>query len=406
MSKRFGILFSDSIMLIFLGLVYAWSVFKKPLANAYGWNDSQLTWTFTICMFMFCLGGFAGARLAKFTSHRVLTWFCGACIGAAFFAMGYMTSLWQIYVLYGVVIGFAVGIVYNCVLATGNRWFPDKGGLVAGLLLMFFGAGSLFLSPLSNFLIMTYGLKLAFAMIGIMFVFIFLIGGLFVITPSDEDSKELEKIAVKKEASLDIIEFTPKEMLRTESFWIYFLWCALVSAIGIGLLGQIATISGSVGMSSGKAALMVSLFAVFNGLGRLYFGGFYDRRGRELTMTIFGIGFVLGGLALAFGVIINSSVLIIISLVLFGIAYGGVTPTNANFARSFFGNTNYATNFSLVNFNLLIAVFLGQYVGSTLYMKTGGYASTAIAITILSIASLIIQFFIKPARKKELDYTV
>lgn len=84
MSKRFGILFSDSIMLIFLGLVYAWSVFKKPLANAYGWNDSQLTWTFTICMFMFCLGGFAGARLAKFTSHRVLTWFCGACIGAAF----------------------------------------------------------------------------------------------------------------------------------------------------------------------------------------------------------------------------------------------------------------------------------------------------------------------------------
>ncbi len=406
MKKRFGILFSDSIMLIFLGLVYAWSVFKKPLALEYGWNDSQLTWTFTICMFMFCLGGFAGARLSKFTSHRTLTWFCGALIGAAFYAMGYMTTLWQIYVLYGVVIGFAVGVVYNCVLATGNRWFPDKGGLVAGLLLMFFGAGSLFLSPLSNFLILNYGLKLAFAIIGIMFVFVFLIGGLFVITPSEEDNKKLQKIAVKKDVSTGVVEFTSKEMLRTQSFWIYFLWCALVSAIGIALLGQIATISGSVGMSSGKAALMVSLFAVFNGLGRLYFGGFYDRRGRELTMTIFGVGFVLGGLFLAFGIIFSSSALIIISLILFGIAYGGVTPTNANFARSFFGNKNYATNFSLVNFNLLIAVFLGQYVGSTLYMKTGGYLATAIAITILSVASLVVQFFIKPARKKEMEMFV
>ena len=406
MKKRYGIVVSDTVLLVFLGLVYSWSIFKKPLAEAYGWNDSQLTWTFTICMFMFCIGGFCAARLAKYTSHRNLTWFCGVLIGSAFYAMGYMSSLWQIYVLYGVVIGFSAGAVYNCVLATGNKWFPDKGGMVAGILLMAFGAGSLFLSPLSNFLIMTYGLTLAFAMLGIMFVFIFLIGGMFVVVPNEEDEKVLQKNSEEKEINTNIIEFTPRETLKTESFWIYFLWCALVSSIGIGLLGQIATISSSVGMNSAKAALMVSLFAIFNGIGRLYFGSFYDRRGREVTMTIFGIGFILGGLSLAFGIIFDSIILVIVSLVLFGIAYGGVTPTNANFARSFFGNKNYATNFSLVNFNLLISVFLGQYIGSTLYMKTGGYVATAIAITILSIAALIIQFFIKPARKKELDFIV
>lgn len=374
MKKRLFIMLSDSILLIFLGLVYAWSVFKKPLSLAYGWNDSQLTWTFTICMFMFCLGGFGGAQLSKRFSHRLITQICGGLIGFSFVLMGFMTSLWQIYVLYGVIIGFAVGIVYNCVLSTGNRWFPDKAGLIAGLLLMFFGAGSLILSPFSNLLLSKLGTRIAFVVIGILFAAVLILGGLNVRVPSEDESKTLlgeVKTNTNKTASSSR-DYEPKEMMKTANFWIYFVWCILVSAIGLALLGQIATVSASVGMKDTACALMVSLFAVFNGVGRFFFGSFYDKKGRGLTMTIFGI------------------------------AYGGVTPTNANFARSFFGNKNYATNFSLVNFNLLVAVFLGQFVGSTLYVRSGGYLYTAIAITVIAVLSLILQFCIKD-NKQNID---
>ena len=403
MKKRYRVLVSDSLLLIFLGLVYAWSIFKKPLAAAYGWNDSQLTWTFTICMFMFCIGGFAGAQITKHIPHMTVTLVCAVLMGGSFALMGMMTALWQIYVLYGVIIGFTVGAVYNCVLATGNRWFPDKGGLVAGLLLMFFGAGSLFLSPLSNWLMASFGIRRAFTVIGIMFLFVFIMGSFFVVSPNENEVEELKKLisAEDKPAKKMPPDFETKEMLKTGSFWMYMLWCVMVSTIGIALLGQIATISDFVGMSGTKAALMVSLFAVFNGLGRLFFGGFYDKKGRLLTMSIFGVFFTIAAVALLFGVTKASVTLIIVAFVLFGIAYGGVTPTNANFARSFFGNKNYATNFSLVNFNLLVTVFLGQFVGSTLYMKTGNYSATAIAILILSVLSLILQFFIKPAKQPE-----
>ena len=403
MKKRYRVLVSDSLLLIFLGLVYAWSIFKKPLAAAYGWNDSQLTWTFTICMFMFCIGGFAGAQITKHIPHMTVTLVCAVLMGGSFALMGTMTALWQIYVLYGVIIGFTVGAVYNCVLATGNRWFPDKGGLVAGLLLMFFGAGSLFLSPLSNWLMASFGIRRAFTVIGIMFLFVFIMGSFFVVSPNENEVEELKKLisAEDKPAKKMPPDFETKEMLKTGSFWMYMLWCVMVSTIGIALLGQIATISDFVGMSGTKAALMVSLFAVFNGLGRLFFGGFYDKKGRLLTMSIFGVFFTIAAVALLFGVTKASVTLIIVAFVLFGIAYGGVTPTNANFARSFFGNKNYATNFSLVNFNLLVTVFLGQFVGSTLYMKTGNYSATAIAILILSVLSLILQFFIKPAKQPE-----
>ena len=391
MKKRYAILFSDCILLIFLGLIYAWSVFKKPLAAQYGWDDGQLTWTFTICMFMFCLGGFTAAELSKKLSHKVITWGCGALIAASFILMGFMTSLWQIYALYGVVIGFTVGMVYNCVLSTGNKWFPDKGGFIAGLLLMFFGAGSLFLSPLSNALIASLGLKVAFIIIGLLFLAIFIAGGFQVKVPTSD--VELPK-PVANENGVTPPDFAPKDMIKTRNFILFFIWCIMVSSIGMALLGQIATISGSVGMSDARCALMVSLFAVFNGIGRFVFGSFYDKKGRLLTMTIFGVLFTIGGISLFFGVRSSSIALVVVALSLFGIAYGGVTPTNANFARSYYGNKNYATNFSLVNFNLLVAVFLGQYVGSTLYMQSGGYEATAIALTVLSVLSLAIQFFI------------
>lgn len=73
MKKRLIVILGDSLLLTFLGLIYAWSVFKKPLAAANGWNDSQLTWTFTICMFLFCLGGFAGAKISQKISQRTAT---------------------------------------------------------------------------------------------------------------------------------------------------------------------------------------------------------------------------------------------------------------------------------------------------------------------------------------------
>lgn len=399
--NRFLILVSDSILLTFLGLVYAWSVFKKPLAAAYGWDDSQLTWTFTICMFLFCLGGFAGAQFSKKLSHRQLTWMCGGLIGLSFIALGHMTSLWQLYVLYGLVIGFCVGIVYNCVLATGNKWYPDKGGLVAGLLLMFFGAGSLFLSPLSNALLEAYGLKKAFYILGILFMAVMLLFGFAVKMPQEGEVPQTAVKALPKDEQ----QVAPKDMLKTANFWFFFAWCMLGTSIGIAVVGQIYTISSFIGLSGTTSALMVSLFAVASGVGRFAFGYFYDKKGRKLTTLILSILFVCGGLSLLAGLLANVAAFTILSFAFFGVAYGGVTPTNANFARSFYGNQHYATNLSLVNFNILIAVFLGQYMGSTLYVTTSGYTATAIALTITALLTTAVQFFIKdkPAHKETLS---
>lgn len=391
MKKRLIVILGDSLLLTFLGLIYAWSVFKKPLAAANGWNDSQLTWTFTICMFLFCLGGFAGAKISQKISQRTATWICGAVIGISFVLLGYIDSLWQLYVLYGVAVGFSTGIIYNCVLSTGNKWFPDKAGLIAGLLLMFFGAGSLILSPVSNYLISSFGLKTAFLIIGIAFAIIVFLAGFCVVSPT-KGELNIPMIAAKS----DKVEkqYTPKQMIKTSDFWFYFIWCMLGTAIGIAVVGQVFTVSSFMGLNDSSSALIVSLFAVSSGIGRFCFGYFYDRKGRLLTTVIISVMYIIGGISFLFGLEIASIVLVTVGFFFIGTAYGAVTPTNANFARSFFGNENYPTNFSIINFNLLIAVFLGQFIGSTLYMKTGGYTAMAAAVTITSVILFAVQFFI------------
>ena len=82
--KQLIIAVSDCILSLFLGLVYAWSIFKKPLATAFGWSDTQMTWTFTINMSFFCIGGFWAAKASKKIRHQLIVIFCGISIFLGF----------------------------------------------------------------------------------------------------------------------------------------------------------------------------------------------------------------------------------------------------------------------------------------------------------------------------------
>ena len=104
-----------------------------------------------------------------------------------------------------------------------------------------------------------------------------------------------------------------------------------------------------------------------NGIGRLVFGTIYDRKGRKTTMGVIAGSSILGTLMLVAAVMSGSSVLLIAAFAFMSLGYGGITPTNSNFIRDFYGQEHYPVNFSIVNFNLLVSSFLGQYIGSSLY---------------------------------------
>ena len=138
------------VVLLFSGLVYAWSVLSGPIAAEFPlWTTAQLSLTFTIVMSFFCLGGLTCGALSARISPRIFLWISALLFLAGFLLTASMRSLPMLYVGFGVVCGLASGFSYNAVLGPVGAWFPDKQGLVSGILLMGFGLSSFLIGKLS-----------------------------------------------------------------------------------------------------------------------------------------------------------------------------------------------------------------------------------------------------------------
>ena len=88
-----------------------------------------------------------GPRKAMFTAG--LCWAGGFLVSA----LGvYVHQLWIIYLGYGVLGGFGLGIGYISPVSTLIKWFPDRPGMATGMAIMGFGGGAFIASPLSVWL--------------------------------------------------------------------------------------------------------------------------------------------------------------------------------------------------------------------------------------------------------------
>ena len=148
-NKRWLYLAVATVILLFQGLIYAWSLFRTPFSEIYtDWTVAQLSMTFTISISCFCLGGFVGGQLSKKLGVKVRFLITAVCLFIGFFGVSMLNpadsagSLTKLYIFYGVFGGGGVGIGYNAVISTITKWFPDKVGLASGIMLMGFGLGS------------------------------------------------------------------------------------------------------------------------------------------------------------------------------------------------------------------------------------------------------------------------
>lgn len=93
-------------------------------------------------MAFFCIGqiscGFVGARMKP----RTGIWLGGTLLLAGFVVSARMSSIAMLYLGFGVLGGFGSGFAYIAVMSSVVKWFPEKRGLVSGILLMGFGLSS------------------------------------------------------------------------------------------------------------------------------------------------------------------------------------------------------------------------------------------------------------------------
>ena len=393
-------------VLLLSGLVYAWSVLSGPIATEFPqWSAAQLSLTFTIVMSFFCIGGLMGGLLSGKGSQKVYLWVSAALFLAGFLLTANMRSLLMLYLGFGVICGFASGLSYNAVLGTVGKWFPDKAGLVSGILLMGFGLSSFLVGKLyQTFTPETVGAwRHSFVALGIIAAAVMAVGGLLLEKPDAGFVPPIAAQSRKKYINPVAAELDTAAMLKTPTLWLFYLWAILLSAAGLVLVSQASGIAREIGagISAGTIATVVGLISIFNGIGRVIFGGMFDRAGRSRTMQVINGLFLVTAAILVAALKLGSFPVLVAGFIIGGLAYGGVTPGNAAFVSSYYGMKHYSLNLSVVVTNLLFASF-GSTIAGALYDATQSYFSVYLMIAGLAAVGILVSLGINICDKRTL----
>lgn len=400
-SKRWLYLCLGTLILLFLGLIYAWSLFRTPFSEVYStWTVSQLSMTFTISIICFCVGGFIGGKLGNKFSLGVRLIIAAVCLFIGFFVVSTLDpndpsgSLVKLYIFYGIFGGGGVGIGYNAVIASITKWFPDKVGLASGIMMMGFGLGGLVLGSIVNSMVAKSGVFSTFRFLAFATAVVLIAGALIMREPAAQAAAVKED---KPAEETNLKNFTTGEMLRTSRFWIFFLWAVMLNSAGLMVINSAANIS----VAYGGSAVLGMIVSLFNGAGRIVAGNNFDRFQRKMSTLINDAFMLIAGVLLVIGAGANSLALIVIGLVFVGLAYGGTPTISSAYTNLAFGPKYFGTNFSIVNFALLPAALIGPTISAHLVESAGGsYTTSFYALVAFAVVSLVLWFLLNGASKK------
>ena len=185
-SNRWLIAVAGIVMQIALGAVYAWSVFRNPLTQSYGWTVSQATLIFELAIFMLGFAAFVGGLWLKTAGPRRVALVGGLCYGLGTVLAGQAGGNLLLFTLsYGVLGGIGLGLGYIVPVATLIKWFPDKRGMITGLAVAGFGAGAVITAPVAQRLIASVGVSQTFTMLGVIYFILVSGSAVFMRLPPD-----------------------------------------------------------------------------------------------------------------------------------------------------------------------------------------------------------------------------
>lgn len=398
-TKRWSYLIAGTVMLLFLGLIYAWSIFKAPFNAIYtDWTESQISLTFTISMTFFCLGGFFAGILVKKFPARIVLWLSAVMLFVGFFGVSRLnpdnsqSSLTLLYIFYGFFAGGGVGLGYNTVISTVNKWFADRPGIASGLMLMGFGLGGIVLGSAVNSMISSIGLFTTFFILAVAIAVILVLGSFFMKAPP----KELTASSAAGEKKEEVPSVTTGEMLKTPSFWLFVLWAVLLNSAGLLVINSAASIA----LAFGAPAVMGLVVSLCNGGGRVFMGSFFDKFSTKPSLFLNVCFTFLAGFFLFLGAVKFGIPFILIGLLLAGVGYGSTPTLTSAFIHKVYGPKYFPVNFSLGNFALIPAAIIGPMISSKLIEQSGGaYNSTFMMIMILAAVALAVYLLLMKCTK-------
>jgi OFA family oxalate/formate antiporter-like MFS transporter len=366
--KQLLLLFSGIIILIFMGLIYAWSIIALPLEQEFSWTRDKTSLAFVAAMVFFTIGLILTGFISQYVSPKVCIRISGLLICAGFTIATRVHTIAGICFSYSLFCGLGIGITYNTVLSTTLLWFPEKTGFASGFLLGGFGLGSFVLGPvLSFFLYNGFGWRCVFFALGFIYLGLSVFESFLIEKPRRQAGSD------GIEEGKDDWDYPPAELLRSDLFWRFFLWGTLLGSCTLNITGIGALFASDMGAGTMLAAVTLGLISLGSGCGRIGMGVFYDRFGRKYSMLLMISSLFAGILPLMGVFFLHGYFLILIGTFLTGFAAGSLPTLYSCLCKKYFGMKYFSRNIAFFNSTNFPGVFLGNFIGGIIRTRTGSY---------------------------------
>jgi OFA family oxalate/formate antiporter-like MFS transporter len=392
------------LMNLCMGNLYAWSVFRIPLQKAYGWSAFDATVPFALSIAFFSVGLIFAGRWQDKVGPRTVAMVGGILVGAGFVLSGMLGStLTGLYMSFGVIGGLGLGAAYVTPLATTIKWWPDKRGLMTGLVVMGFGAGAIIGGIGGPLLIANVGVLTTFIIFGIIFgAVITFCGALLRNPPPGYKPAGWSPPAPAPGAKVVKYDYSLGEMIGTLPFWL--LWVEYLIAAGTGLIiiSQASPIGQEIaGLTPVVAGGALTMLAIFNGLGRPGFGYVSDAIGRKNAMAMV---FALYIVSLLF-ILPNATsfATYAMGVCVVGIAFGGTLALMPAFTADFFGTKNLGINYGGLFTAYGVAGGVLSLFAIQVRVQTGAWTTAFWYLTVACAAGLALTFITRAPAPKEAE---
>jgi len=366
------------------GLTYSMGVFLIPLCSYFGWQLSEVALAPSLGLLVYAISQPLVGRLVDSIGPKRVIFLGLSAVSAGFLLLPYIQSLQQLYLFYGILGGFGLGAtvpVPTAVLVT--NWFKTRRGLAVGLTNAGIGFGVPALVPLSSWLIVNFGWRDAFMVLGIFTVLILLLTLLIRDAPVGGNASR----PVDEEFS------TPVSMVvRSGLFWkmlIPYTVCGFtVYLSGIHLI-PLAVMNG---ISQSDASVAVAWMGVIMAVGLIISGPLVDVfGGRVVLIASYLVRAMILPLLLGRLDLVN----LYIFATVFGFVELATIPPTVIFCRKFFGADSMGTAYGLVFMGHQLGGAAAVFLAGLVATLTGSYSLIIILSCLLAIIAMGISSTIK-----------